>query len=580
MTNKKLFKHLEVLKRLNDVAAITNIDPKETLRETLKIGRDYLKLPFGIVNNIADSKYTIKVQSSPEETLTDDMEFELGVTYCSITLGASDVVAIDDMGNSKYNTHPCFETFKLATYIGAPIVVNNKLYGTINFSSPELHSEYFHETDVEFVRLLAKWAGSFLEKQFYLDEISSSKDMLDEAQTIANIGSWSLDLQTNSLRWSHEIYRLFELNEDQVEPSYEGFLNAIHPEDVEKVNLAFTESVENKTPYEITHRLVMGDGRIKYVREQGHTEYTKNGEPALSKGTVQDITSLYIAQIERERYLTLVDQHVITSTTDLAGKITYVSQAFCDISGYSKEELLGKRHNIVRHPDMEEETYKELWKAISNNQTWDGEIKNQRKDGSSYWVEASIFPVYNDENIKVGYTAIRQNITDKKRVEELAITDTLTQLYNRIHLDLILSKSIRNSKRYGLQLAVIMIDIDKFKSVNDTYGHQVGDSVLKELAAILKKYVRESDTVGRWGGEEFLIVAPNTDLNGAVALADKLRLKIQDYNFSTIGTKTASFGVTCFVEGDTEDSIVDRADKALYKAKEKGRNRVETHRVV
>ncbi len=575
MLNKKLMQYLEVLNKLNEVTAIANIDPKETLRQTLQIACDYLKLPFGIVSNITDDKYIVKVHSSPKDTLADNMEFNLGNTYCSITLAANDVVAIDDMGNSQYSEHPCYETFKLATYIGAPVIVGEKLYGTINFSSPEQHPENFYETDIKFVRLLAKWAGSFLEKQLYLDQLTSSKKMLDEAQAIASIGSWSLDLEANILTWSSEIYRLFELNQDEIEPSYEGFLNVIHPEDVEMVNQTFTKSVENKTPYEITHRLMMKDGRIKYVREQGRTEYTEEGKPLFSQGTVQDITSLYMAQKEKARYLSLVDKHVITSTTDLQGNITYVSQAFCDISGYSKDELLGRRHNIVKHPDMTQEIYKEIWKTISNNQTWNGEIKNQKKDGSFYWVQASISPVFDDGG-KVGYTAIRQDITNKKKVEELAITDRLTQLYNRIHLDLILLQSIHNSTRYGLELSIIIIDIDKFKSVNDTYGHQVGDSVLKETAAILKKHVRKSDTLGRWGGEEFLVILPNTDINGAILLAEKLRVKLEEFDFSTIGTKTGSFGVSCFKKDDTENTILERADKALYKAKANGRNRVES----
>lgn len=576
MLEQKVMKHVDVLKKLNEVATIANVEPKETLREALNIGRDYLNLPFGIVSNIVNNTYRISVQSSPKDTLTDDMEFDLGVTYCSITLDASDVVYIDDMGNSEYNTHPCFEAFKLATYIGAPVIVNKKLYGTINFSSPEKHSEDFYETDIDFVRLLAKLAGTFLEKQIYLEKLTSSNDMLDEAQKIAQLGSWTLDNQTNTLEWSNEIYRLFEVETDEVKPSYERFLNIIHPNDVDRVNQSFTESIENKSSYDVTHRLLMKDGRIKFVREQGHTDYNEQGEATLTHGTVQDITSLHMAQAERERYLSLVDEHVITSSTDLRGKITYVSQAFSDISGYDKDELMGRNHSIVRHPDMSEELYEELWSTILNDQTWVGEIKNLKKDGSSYWVKATISPVFSEENKKIGYTAIRQDITDKKRVEELAIRDSLTQLYNRVHLDLILLQSIQNSSRFGHQLSVIMLDIDKFKNVNDTYGHQVGDSVLKETSDILKKLIRESDTLGRWGGEEFLVIAPETDIDGAMILAENIRLKMMNHNFSTIGTVTASFGVSCFQKDDTENTIVDRADKALYKAKENGRNQVST----
>jgi len=290
---------------------------------------------------------------------------------------------------------------------------------------------------------------------------------------------------------------------------------------------------------------------------------------------VEDITERKKANLEREQYLKLVDENVIVSSTDLYGNITYISQAFCVISGYTREELMGRSHNIVRHPDMGHELYRGLWDTITNDKTWEGEIKNKRKDGSFYWVKANISPKYDDQNNKVGYTAIRQDITDKKRVEELAITDRLTQIYNRIHLDLILQKSIQNSQRYGHKLSIILLDVDKFKSVNDIYGHHLGDIILKETASVLKQNIRAADTLGRWGGEEFLIILPETGLQESMLLAEKLRMAMEQFKFKTVGSKTASFGVSSYHEGDTEITIVDRADKALYLAKENGRNRVE-----
>lgn len=173
-------RQISALKILNEIAAISDIDPKETLRRALAVGRDFLGVDFGIVSRITDEVYEIKVQSSPPDTLNDDMEFALGITYCSITLKASDVVAIDDMGNSPYFAHPCFEAFKLSTYIGAPITVDGRLYGTINFSSPATRQLPFGEADIEFVRLLAKWAGAYLERQDSLEKLRRINEALSE----------------------------------------------------------------------------------------------------------------------------------------------------------------------------------------------------------------------------------------------------------------------------------------------------------------------------------------------------------------------------------------------------------------
>lgn len=244
-------------------------------------------------------------------------------------------------------------------------------------------------------------------------------------------------------------------------------------------------------------------------------------------------------------------------------------------SGYSKEELIGKTHSILRDPAMPKELFEELWRTIRSGRDWSGEICNITKTKEKYWVKAHISPVYDEEKNIVSYTAIREDITDKKIIEELAITDRLTQVYNRIQLDRVLQSEVAKSNRYKTPFSVIL-DIDKFKSVNDTYGHQVGDSVLKESAALLKANIRESDTLGRWGGEEFLIIAPNSDTDSACALAQKLRAAMEDFCFTTVGQKTGSFGVSTYKEGDDEESVLKRADDALYKAKEGGRNRVET----
>jgi len=162
-----------------------------------------------------------------------------------------------------------------------------------------------------------------------------------------------------------------------------------------------------------------------------------------------------------------------------------------------------------------------------------------------------------------------------KKAEILAVTDTLTGLNNRLKLDQELNKEFQRAKRYGNPFSIILLDIDKFKSVNDTFGHPVGDQTLKEVSGILLDYSRKTDIVGRWGGEEFLFICPETNLAGALQLAEILRNMIETHDFPVIGKKTSSFGVACYLDGDKIQTIMERVDKALYSAKEKGRNRVE-----
>lgn len=274
-----------------------------------------------------------------------------------------------------------------------------------------------------------------------------------------------------------------------------------------------------------------------------------------------------------ENQMALIDKNIIMSSTDLEGKITEVSEAFCKISGYKKEYLIGKNHRIVRHPDMKAPLFVKLWETITHGDTWHGELKNRSKHGLYYWLDTMIYPVVDDFGNRTGYTAISHNITNKKRVEELSVTDQLTQLHNRMFMENSFRGEIKRSKRYGYAFTVIMLDIDHFKEVNDTFGHDVGDSVLIEIAKTLSENIRETDILGRWGGEEFLIICPHTTDTEAAIVAEKIRHTIEEHSFRIVDRKTCSFGIAMFdLKEDDYKEVMKRSDEALYRAKKNGRN--------
>ncbi len=162
-----------------------------------------------------------------------------------------------------------------------------------------------------------------------------------------------------------------------------------------------------------------------------------------------------------------------------------------------------------------------------------------------------------------------------QELARIAIVDQLTGLFNRRKLDEVLSGELTRSSRYGNSFGLVMIDIDHFKDVNDTHGHQIGDQVLQLFADQLKRGVREVDVLGRWGGEEFLIICPETEREGMLYLVENLRTAVQSKSVPEVGQKTASFGVTVYEKDDTLEILVGKVDRALYLAKEKGRNRIE-----
>ena len=162
----------------------------------------------------------------------------------------------------------------------------------------------------------------------------------------------------------------------------------------------------------------------------------------------------------------------------------------------------------------------------------------------------------------------------KEELEKIAITDTLTGLYSRVMFDKVVKDELEKSKRYKRTFGLMKLDIDFFKDVNDTYGHLVGDDVLIEFTNIFKRYIRSSDTMIRWGGEEFIIISLEIEKDGLMILAEHIRKKVEEHNFKTVGKKTVSIGITLNKESDDINSILQRADQALYISKNSGRNRI------
>jgi diguanylate cyclase (GGDEF)-like protein/PAS domain S-box-containing protein len=290
-------------------------------------------------------------------------------------------------------------------------------------------------------------------------------------------------------------------------------------------------------------------------------------------------------------HLAALDAHAIVASTDANGIITSVNDKFCEISQYSREELYGQSHRIVKSGLHSIEFYEDLWETISNGKIWQGDICNRAKDGSLYWVHSTIVPFLDSNDIPFKYISIRADITKLKDVEQeaqhLSLHDSLTNLPNRRLFNDRLNQSILNSSRTNQYCALISIDLDGFKSINDINGHSVGDLLLCKAARRLQSGVRDTDTVARIGGDEFLIVlnnlVPDDDqaIQSTTDFCTRLQLSLcQPYNLAVrkdvdndATIVTASIGIVLF-KGDniTREELLQQADIAMYCAKSNGRN--------
>ncbi len=284
--------------------------------------------------------------------------------------------------------------------------------------------------------------------------------------------------------------------------------------------------------------------------------------------------ALWLSNKELKRFTDILDKYVISVSTKTNSIITAVSSAFERVSGYTKEELIGKKINIIRHPDTLKEVHEKLWNTIENSNEWHGELKNRNKEGHNYWLEESIIPIKDENETIVSYISVGIDITAKKELERISTIDKLTGVFNRRQLDQCIHHEIEKASRYSRPLSLLMIDIDHFKKVNDTYGHQIGDYALVTVSKILSEHIRSSDVLGRFGGEEFVILCPESDKNEAAELAEKLRQEVEKFLFETIGNLTISIGVSELKADMNNEELLYKADVALYKAKNGGRNQV------
>jgi diguanylate cyclase (GGDEF)-like protein/PAS domain S-box-containing protein len=309
-----------------------------------------------------------------------------------------------------------------------------------------------------------------------------------------------------------------------------------------------------------------------------HAVLTQPGRPAEFYCIDIDITERKKNEAQLNKLSQVVEQSpTMVIITDLNGAIEYVNPFFTEATGYLADEIIGTDFSTLQLNGMTEQGYQQMWRQLQSGEDWHGEVHNKRKDGSDYWERVLISPLRDQQGNICNYISIREDISAHKiyeqQLQHQATHDALTGLVNRSLLEDRITQAIHQAQRNNKTVALLLLDLDRFKNVNDTLGHSCGDELLREAASRLTHTVRETDTVARLGGDEFIILLADISSSDMVALiAEKIRVCLNT-PFKLTGHQisiSASIGISLYPQdGNDSDSLIRFADIAMYQAKKK-----------
>ncbi|MGH2981990.1 MAG: putative bifunctional diguanylate cyclase/phosphodiesterase [Solirubrobacterales bacterium] len=433
--------------------------------------------------------------------------------------------------------------------------------------------------------------GAALERTLRTEaELREAATQMAEAQRLAHFGNWEWDIGADRVTWSEELYRIFGVAREDFSASFDAYIELVHPHDRQRVSEEIRSAIDNSTRCVFEHRILHSGDSPRTLRCHGEPVTDDEGKVVRLFGVCQDVTELADSEQARhsaESRFRNAFEHapigvaLVAIENDELNGFLAVNRAMSTITGHSEQELVEFSLDELTVPEdryLDSAQRRRLMAGKFDSYTVEKRFLHH--EGHEVWGQFSLSLARESENTAPYGILQMQDISERRRFEQrlryLADHDSLTGLANRRRFRGELEQQIAFYARYGGQGAVLILDVDHFKHVNDTAGHQAGDNVIREIAELLRARARVSDAVARLSGDEFAVLLPQTDREGALRFAEDLRREVRLQTTASGPTPvTVSIGVAMF-GGETEEGgepALVSADLAMYEAKEQGRDR-------
>jgi len=414
------------------------------------------------------------------------------------------------------------------------------------------------------------------------EQIRKREQQLARAQKITHLGSWEWDLVNDHSSWSDELYRIFGLAPASIPASYKGFMERVHPEDRAVVKKVIQRALRIRQPF-VYHdcRIIRPDNSIRTIHGRGEVILNNAGQLTSVIGTAHDVTEHRQLDEERARLAMIVEaSNDAIFSIALDDTITSWNKGAEKIFGFSAKEIIGQPIFTLLPPERYDERAEILQSILKGEELCHFETTQLKKDGNEIYVSLSTSPILAANGKIIGNSVIARDVTERRNMEAIirhqAHHDTLTDLPNRQLFMDFLDRELAQARRSDTRLALLFLDLNGFKQINDTMGHDCGDRLLQEVAHRLRACIRESDIVARLGGDEFTVLMPDLSHSDDVGIVVKKILSVFERPFKldavTVDAST-SIGVCMFPDdGKDAEDLIKKADIAMYDAKGTGKN--------